>query len=105
MTTEILNSNFDLDNKVYPKNIYAVRIKDEKGNIYDISLMHNGYCPKINSEREQSNYNDYLSNLEYSVIQEYFKSIKTRKPKRYLNLIELMTNEKGELYHYAKFGS
>lgn len=63
MTTDILNLNFDLDNIVYPKNIFALRIKDEQGNIFDTSILHNGYCPKVYSEREQSNFNDYLSNL------------------------------------------
>lgn len=101
MTTNILNSNFLLKNVLYPKNIYALRIEDEKGNIYDISVEHDGFCPNIYSEREQSNYNDYLSNLESSVVQEFFKSIKKRKPKEYANLIEIMTNEKGELYRYA----
>jgi len=101
MTTDILNSNFELKNTIYPKNIYALRMEDGKGNIYDISVEHNGFCPDIYSEREQSNYNDYLSNLEYSVVQEFFKSIKKRKPKTYSNLIEVMTNERGELYHYT----
>ncbi|MCB9074395.1 MAG: hypothetical protein H6552_02505 [Chitinophagales bacterium] len=97
----ILNANFQLENVLYPKNIYALRIEDGKGNIYDISVEHFGFCPNISSEREQSYYNDYLSNLESSVVQEFFKSIKKRKPKEYSNLIEVMTNDKGELYHYA----
>ncbi len=101
MTTNILNSNFDLKNITYPKNIYALKIKDGNENIYDISVEHNGFCPDIFLEREQSNYNDYLSNLESYVVQEFFKSIKRRKPKEYVNLIEVMTNGKGELYHYA----
>ena len=65
MKTEILNSNFDLENIIYPKNIYALRICDEKGNVYNISVSHNGFCPNISTEREQSNFNDYLSNLEW----------------------------------------
>lgn len=52
MTTEILNSNFDLNNIKYPKNIYALRICDEKGNIYDISVSHNVILSKYkNRER------------------------------------------------------
>ena len=45
MTTNILNSNFDLKNITYPKNIYALKIKDGNENIYDISVEHNGFCP------------------------------------------------------------
>ena len=101
MTIDILNSNLDLKNIIYPKNIYALRIKDGNENIHDIAVEHNGFCPDIFTEIEQSKYNDYLSNLEYSAVQEYFKSIKKRKPKVYISLIEVMTNEKGELYHYA----
>jgi hypothetical protein len=102
IATEILNSNFDLSYTSYPKNIYAVRIKDDKDVIYDISVEHNGFCPKIYSERDQSTYNDYLSNLEYTVVNEFFKSIKKRRPKVYLNLIEVVTNDKGELYHLSR---
>lgn len=102
MTTEILNSNFDLNNIKYPKNIYALRICDEKGNIYDISVSHNGFCPDIKTEREQSNFNDYLSNLEYSIVSAFFKSIKKRKPKTYYNKIEVITDLNGKIYHLSK---
>jgi hypothetical protein len=102
MTTEILNSNFDLNNIKYPKNIYALRICDEKGNIYDISVSHNGFCPNIKTEREQSNFNDYLSNLEYSIVSAFFKSIKKRKPKTYYNKIEVITDLNGKIYHLSK---
>lgn len=102
MTTEILNCNFNLENIVYPKNIYALRISDEKGSVYDISVLHNGFCPNITTEREQSNFNDYLSNLEYSIVSEFFKSIKKRKPKIYYNKIEVMTDTNGKIYHLSK---
>ncbi len=102
MINEFLNTSFELINSSYPKNIYAIRISDESGNIYDISVSHEGYCPEIKSEREQSNYNDYLSNLENSVINEFFKSINKRKPKVYTNQIEIVTNHKGELFHYSR---
>ena len=102
MTTEILNSNFDLNNIKYPKNIYALRICDEKGNIYDISVSHNGFCPNIKTEREQSNFNDYLSNLEYSIVSAFFKSIKKKKPKTYYNKIEVITDLNGKIYHLSK---
>jgi hypothetical protein len=102
MKTEILNSNFDLENIIYPKNIYALRICDEKGNVYNISVSHNGFCPNISTEREQSNFNDYLSNLEYSIISEFFKSTNKRTPKNYNNIIEVMTDENGEIYHLSR---
>lgn len=102
MTTEILNSNFDLQNVKYPKNVYALRISDEKGNVYDISVTHNGFCPNISTERERSNFNDYLSNLENSIVSEFFKSINKRTPKNYHNKIEVMTNENGKIYHLSK---
>ena len=79
-----------------------MRICDEKGNIYDISVSHNGFCPNIKTEREQSNFNDYLSNLEYSIVSAFFKSIKKRKPKTYYNKIEVITDLNGKIYHLSK---
>ena len=102
MTTEILNSNFDLKSINFPKNIYALRICDNKNNIYDISISHNGYCPTISTEREQSNFNDYLSNLENTMVTEFFKSIKKRKPTTYSSKIELLTDSDGKIYHLSK---
>lgn len=102
MITELLNSNFDLQNVKFPNNIYAIRISDGKGNVYDITVTHNGYCPIINTEREQSNFNDYLSNLENSIVYEFFKSIKKRKPKNYKNQIEIMTDNNGKVFHFSK---
>jgi hypothetical protein len=100
---EIFNVDFNLQNKLLPLNVYALRILDlNKNKIYDISIEHSGYCPDIYTEREQSNYNDYLSNLEKEVVNQFFKSAKIRKPKNYSNLFEVITNGKGELYHYSK---
>jgi|SRR5690554_1981691 len=102
MITDILNIDSDLDVKSLPKNVYAIRIKDEKENIYDIAINHNGYCPSINTEREQSKFNDYLSNLENNTITEFFKSLKKRKPKVYSTQLEVLTNSKGDLYYLSK---
>ncbi len=102
MNTEILNANFDIENVKYPKNIYAVRISDEMDTTYDITVQHNGYCPNISTEREQSNYNDYLSNLHNTVIDEFFKTINKQKPKVYSNKLEVITNSKGDLYYLSK---
>lgn len=102
MTTEILNSNFDVENAKFPSNIYAIRLCDEKGIYYDISVSHNGFCPNITTEREQSIFNDYLSNLEYTVVSEYFKSIKIKKPKTYYTKIEVMTDSQGKIHHLSR---
>ncbi len=100
---EIFNIDFNLKNRHLPLNVYALRILDlDKNKIYDISIEHDGYCPNIYSERDQSNYNDYVSNLEGVVVNQFFKSAKIRKPKNYSNLFEVITNGKGELYHYSK---
>jgi hypothetical protein len=102
MKTDILRTDFKIENKNFPKNIYAIKIKDCKENTYEIAINHNGYCPDIYSEREQSNYNDYLSNLESSIVTEFFNSIGKKKPKSYYTILEVMTNNKGELYHFSK---
>ncbi|WCM42581.1 hypothetical protein MG290_02595 [Flavobacterium sp. CBA20B-1] len=100
---QLLNLDFNLIDKNLPKNIYGLRILDvDKNKTFDLIIKHDGFCPDNYSERDQSRFNDYLSNLEYSAIQEFFKSIKKRKPKLYSNLIEVMTNGDGDLYHYAK---
>ncbi len=101
--TEIFNINFSLQNKHLPLNVFALRILDlNKNKIYDIAIEHNGYCPEIYTEREQSNYNDYIANLEREVVYQFFKYNKIRIPKNYSNIFEVITNYKGELYHYSK---
>lgn len=100
---KVSNFDFNIQNKKLPSNIYALRVLDNDNNItYDIVVNHNGFCPNIQSEREQSNYNDYLSNLETSVINEFFKVNKIKKPENYIHLFEIMTNENSELYHYSR---
>ncbi len=102
MNTDILNLDYRLKYDSYPKNVYAIRIKDKKGNQYDIACNHNGYCPQIETERDSSRFNDYLSNLESSVVKEFFDSIKKTKPKVYSTKLEIMTDEKGNIFHLAK---
>lgn len=100
---EILNLNINLVNKILPKNIYVLRILDNKENIiYDIAVNHIGYCPTISTERDQSKFNDYLANLEYEVIDEFFISSKLKKPKNYERIFEIMTSNDGQLCHYSK---
>lgn len=92
--------NFEVQTKNLPSNIYGLRILDlDKNQNHDLIITHNGYCPNINTEREQSNYNDYLSNLENSLLVEFEK---TTKIKNYSRVFEVMTNDKGELYNFTK---
>ncbi|OWK98096.1 hypothetical protein AP75_07910 [Kaistella haifensis DSM 19056] len=102
-TIDIFNVDVsNLDKTQLPSNIYAIRIKDCNNNIYDICINHQAELSEINSERDQSRMNDFLSNLEYSVVTEFFKNIKKRKPKSYSNQLEIITNNVGELFHYSR---
>lgn len=99
-TQDLSKYNFDVQTKNLPLNIYGLRIFDlDKKQNYDIVVSHNGYCPNISTEREQSNYNDYLSNLESSLLIEFEKATKI---KNYTRILEVMTDDKGELYHLSK---
>jgi hypothetical protein len=103
--TQLLSLNFSLNinQKDLPKNIYGLKLLNEKTNeIVSLFINHNGYCPDISSEREQSNYNDYLSNLETSIISEYCKLNKIKNPDLLSRKLEIMTNNNGELYHYSR---
>lgn len=105
---QILSINFSIEKnkKNLPINIYALRLLNKKTNeITDIAIQHNGFCPSISSEREQSNYNDYLSNLEYSIINDFSKSKKIRKTNDFSSIGEVMTNQNGELYHYSRLAN
>lgn len=97
---DLTKYNFDIQSINLPVNIYGLRIYDlDKKQKYDIVVSHDGYCPKICTDREQSNYNDYLSNLERSLLIEFEKSTKIRN---YTRILEVMTDDKGELYHLSK---
>ncbi len=97
------NYNFEVQTKNLPVNIYGLTILDlDTKQKYDIFVTHNGYCPNINTEREQSNYNDYLCNLENSLLTEFEK---TSKIKNYNRILEVMTNDKGELYHLSRISN
>jgi hypothetical protein len=99
-TQDLSKYNFDVQTKNLPINIYGLRILDlNKKQNHDIVISHNGYCPNIITEREQSNYNDYLSNLENSLLIEFEKATKI---KNYTRILEVMTDDKGELYHLSK---
>ncbi len=92
--------NFQVQTKNLPINIYGLRIIDnDKNQTYDVVINHNGYCPIIYTEREQSNYNDYLSHLEATVINEF---LQTTRIKNYSCTIEIVTNDKAELYHFLR---
>lgn len=101
--TQILNLDFDFIDKNLPKNIYALRILDvDKNKTFDLVINHDGFCPNIFSEREQSRFNDYLSNLECKVIDGFYKSNKMKKPKSYYSTIEIMTDCNGDLFHLTR---
>ena len=101
--TQILNLDFNLINKNLPVNIYALRVLDtDKNKTYDIVINHDGFLPEIYSEREQSRFNDYLSNLENTTIEEFYKTNNIKKPKNYHSKIELITDRNGNLYHLVR---
>lgn len=86
-----------------PKNLYAIRVLNEDTNeVFDLCIEHDGYLPNISTERERSHFGQYLSNLEYTLIDEYFKQNKIKRPKRCYNIFEVITNEKGHLHSYSK---
>lgn len=96
--------NFDLKKiKIdLPKNIYATEILNVDTNeVFKIAIEHNGYCPIICSDHDQSNFAEYLCNLQAFLIKSYCKENKVKMPKRYSSTREIVTNLKGELYHYA----
>ncbi len=103
--SNILNIDFSLsqNDKCLPKNIYAIKVFNaDKKEFFELVINHNGYCPQIITDHEQSNFNEYLCNLEYDTIEEYFKVKKSKKPKVYYSVCEVITNENGELYRYTK---
>ncbi|EKT4520754.1 hypothetical protein JE950_002412 [Flavobacterium psychrophilum] len=103
--TQLLSLNFSLEinQKDLPKNIYGLKLVNEKTNeTISLFINHNGLCPDIYSEREQSNYNDFLSNLETSIINEYCKLNNIKNSDLLSRKLEIMTNENGELYHYSR---
>jgi len=94
------NLNLDYNNRDLPKSIYGLRILDLDSNPkYNITIAHDGYCPPICSEREESRYNVYLSNLEDLLLSE---SKKTQKIENYCRVLEYMTNKNGEFYQFSK---
>ena len=105
ISTEILNLDFSIEQskKNLPSNIYALKVLNvDENEVFEIAINHNGYCPELNSEREESIFTEYLCNLEYNLIEEYFKYNKIKKPKSYYSLCEVMTDNKGELYRFSK---
>ena len=95
INTEILNLNFSIEQnkKNLPSNIYALRVLNvDENEIFEVAINHNGHCPELNSEREESIFTEYLCNLEYNLIEEYFKYKKTKTPKSYYSLCEVMTD-------------
>ena len=98
-----LNLSLKKNQKGLPKNIYAIKVLNvDKNETLCLAIEHDGYCPYIETEREESRFGDYLSNLEYKLIDNYFKLNKIKKPKSYYHLCEVITDSKGKLYRYSK---
>ena len=106
--TKILNIDFSLEQnqRHLPINIYAVKVFNvDKNEVFQIAINHNGYCPEINSNNDESKFNDYLCNLEYNLIDNYFNSNEIEKPKSYYTICEVMTDNVGNLYRFSKTSS
>jgi|GEM_PF-6138082 len=104
-TSELLSLNFSLKKyqRNLPKNIYAIRVLNvDKNETFCLAIEHDGYCPHLNTDRDESNFGEYLCNLQSKLIGTYYKANKTKKPKQYYSICEVMTNENGELYRYSK---
>lgn len=92
--------NFDLQKSDLPKNIYAIQIEDiDNQTKHELIIEHDGYCPPICSDRDQSQLSEYLCNLESSLISQFKKS---NLLKNYKLLLEVMTDKSGELYFISK---
>lgn len=102
MSNGLINFDFDSNSKKIPSNIFALRIIDSRKNMYNIAINHCTYCPNIETERDQSRFNDYLSNLEYKVVDEFYKANKIKKPKYYSVIFEILTNNEGKIFHYSE---
>ncbi len=96
--------NLDLaSGKNLPKNIYATIVLNcDDNSTFQLVIEHDGYCPSTATDCEQSNYMQYLCNLQSELIENYFKINKIRKPKTYYSICEIVTNSSGELHHYSK---
>jgi hypothetical protein len=100
LNIDLSSYNFEIQKNELPRNIYAIKIEDSTNKIiHDLSIEHDGYCPSIYDERDQSQFSEYLCNLENSLVSELNKK---NEIKNYNLLLEVMTNSKGELYHLCK---
>lgn len=100
LNIDLSSYNFEIQKSELPRNIYAIKIEDSTNNIiHDLSIEHDGYCPSICDERDQSQFSEYLCNLESLLVREFSKS---NKLKNYNLLLEVMTNSEGKLYHFSK---
>ena len=99
---EIFNFDLKKEKKDLPKNIYAFEIFNvDKNETFKIAIQHDGYCPIIDTDRKLSHLFEYLCNLQGCLLTSYFKANKLKEPKSYHQTCEIMTNSKGELYHYS----
>ncbi len=100
---EIFNFDLETVKSNLPKNIYAIKVLNvDKKETFNIAIAHNGYCPELYDDHDESNFGEYLCNLEYKLVSDYFKSQNQKMPKQFYSICEIMTNANGELYHYSK---
>jgi hypothetical protein len=103
--TQLLSLDFskEINQKKLPENVYGLKLINKKtSEIVTLLINHDGYCPDISSEREQSNFNDYLSNLESSIVSEYCKLNKIKDSNLFKLILEIMTDKNGDLFHFSK---
>jgi len=106
--TQLLGLNFSVkeNSKNLPKNIYAIKVLDYDTNkTFDLAIEHDGYCPELSSDHILSNFGEYLCNVQYKIIEDYFRLNEVEKPKSYTSICEVVTDENGELYYYSRSAS
>ncbi|MEA2042246.1 MAG: hypothetical protein U9N85_06800 [Bacteroidota bacterium] len=81
----------------FPKNIFAICIKYGKDKTF-LSIEHDGKTPSMDTERGRSFANDYLSNLEQEMVNNYFIN---NKKINYSNIFEIMTNNNGKVDYFT----
>lgn len=84
--------------KIQP-NIYSIFGKIGKEEVY-LTIQHDGYTPNLDSDRSNSHFGEYLSNLSDKLISDYTKANKIKK--RFDHIAEVYSDSKGEIFRYSK---
>ena len=103
------SSEITLFNKLQvSKDIYSLRIQPNIYSIYGkidneevyLTIQHDGYAPYLDSDRSNSHFGEYLSNLSDRLISDYTKANKIKK--RFKHIAEVYSDSKGEIFRYCK---